>query len=43
MGIPGHTESVYCQQDGGWRCIAITGFLRVKDSLRSLRILLYTY
>ena len=20
--IPGHTESVYCQQDGGWRCIA---------------------
>lgn len=38
--IPGHTESVYCQQDGGWRCIAHYGILRVKDSLRSLRILL---
>ena len=24
-GIPGHTESVYCQQDGGWRCIAHYG------------------
>ena len=23
--IPGHTESVYCQQDGGWRCIAHYG------------------
>ncbi|MCJ2587408.1 DUF3343 domain-containing protein, partial [Escherichia coli] len=22
---PGHTESVYCQQDGGWRCIAHYG------------------
>ncbi|EHC7619716.1 DUF3343 domain-containing protein [Escherichia coli] len=24
--IPGQTESIYCQQDGVWRCIAHYGF-----------------
>ncbi|EGQ2272299.1 DUF3343 domain-containing protein, partial [Escherichia coli] len=23
--IPGQTESIYCQQDGVWRCIAHYG------------------
>ncbi len=41
--IPGHTESVYCQQDGWWRALHITGFLRVKDSFKTLRILLVSY